>query len=53
MYSGLRVRAANVTDATPVSRDSESAASTIAAARWRFFCSVRARWKVSCVTAGG
>ncbi len=52
MYSALRVRAANVTDATPVSRASESAA-TIAAARGRFFCSVRARWKVSCVTAGG
>jgi hypothetical protein len=52
MYSGLRVRAANVTDATPVPRASESAASTIAAARGRFFCSVRARWKASCVTAG-
>ena len=47
------VRAANVTDATPVSGASESAASTIAAARGRFFCSVRARWKASCVTAGG
>ena len=29
----------------------ERAASTIAAARWRFFSSVRARWKISCATA--
>jgi hypothetical protein len=36
----------NVTDATPLSRAIERAASTIAAARWRFFSSVRARWKV-------
>ena len=38
-------------DATPVSKASERAASTIAAACWRFFFSVRARWKISCATA--
>ena len=42
--------AVNVTDATPVSSASERAASTSAAARWRLFSSVRARWKVSCAT---
>ena len=42
--------AVNVTEATPVSSASERAASTSASARWRFFSSVRARWKVNCAT---